>query len=32
VISKALEEEIILVTSYLPTYDLAGKLYQLMNP
>jgi len=31
VISKALEEEIILISSYLPTFELAGKLYQAMH-
>ena len=31
VIQKALEEEIILLTSKLPTFDLAGKLYQMLQ-
>jgi len=31
VIQKALEEEIILITSLLPTFELAGKLYQMLH-
>ena len=31
VINKALEEEIVLITSLLPTFELAGILYRLMH-
>ncbi|HRQ99853.1 MAG TPA: hypothetical protein P5518_00900 [Candidatus Cloacimonas sp.] len=32
VIEKAIEEGIILISSKLPTFELAGKLYKLLNP